>query len=443
MQSDDQSIRPLKGFREFLPEPLPSSGVWSMEERSYLFNSWRKTASRYGFSEFDAPPVEPLSLYRLKSGDEIVDQLYHFTTKGESGQEVSLRPEMTPSLARMIADYERGYAKPIKWFSIPQLFRYERQQKGRKREHFQLNVDLFGETGAGADAEVIALLIDVLRDLGLFEDDFVIRLSSRQAWESFFQQRNPGASEADQYSFFQIIDKIERTPPEESNKKLQAFQLSLEEIQQFIDEAKPTSELDEIIKSLAARGMSEYIKVDYRIIRGLAYYTGVVFEAFDRKGKHRAIAGGGRYDQLVSLMSGGKANIPGLGFGMGDVVLCDLLNERGKMPDFKNHSLLDVFVLIEDPSLRPSSLKLIQQMRQAGLRVDYCLTDIKPQKQFKKALESRSNWTLRIENSDNPDQLLWKRLHDRKEYRQRSCEGNLPDAIPPLCDETAIEHSIE
>jgi histidyl-tRNA synthetase len=439
MQSDAKSIRPLKGFREFLPEPLPNSDVWSMAARNYVFSKWRKTAIQYGFAEFDAPPVEPLDLYRLKSGDEIVEQLYHFETKGEKGSAVALRPEMTPSLARMISDYERGYSKPIKWFSIPQLFRYERQQKGRKREHFQLNVDLFGESGAGADSEVIALLIDTLKSLGLGSDDFVIRLSSRQAWEQFFSSKNPQATSADQYSFFQIIDKLERTDPTESNNKLQAFQLTLDEVQSFIDAANPTEELEEILAQLKARGLSDFVKIDYRIIRGLAYYTGVVFEAFDRKGNHRAIAGGGRYDELVSLISGGKVKIAGLGFGMGDVVLCDLLRERGLMPDFQSESRLDVFALIEDAGLRNETLKLVQSFRNQGLRVEFCLSDLKPQKQFKKALESRANWTTRLEKTETGLDLIWKRMEDRFETRQsldESVEWNI--AFPPVQSQTDL-----
>ena len=164
----------LPGFRDFYPEPLPHKDVWSADARQYIFDKWRDTARRYGFREYDGPPLEPLELYKLKSGDEIVGQLYNFKDKGD--REIALRPEMTPTLARMISAHERNYKKPIKWFSLPQLFRYERQQKGRLREHFQLNADIFGENDAAADAELIALLIDTLRSFGLTPEDFVIRL---------------------------------------------------------------------------------------------------------------------------------------------------------------------------------------------------------------------------------------------------------------------------
>src|SRR5437016_11134818 len=194
----------LPGFRDFYPEPLPSRDAgWSADVRHYIFDNWRSVAGRYGFREYDGPPLEPLELYTTKSGDEIVGQLYNFTDKGDRA--VALRPEMTPTLARMVAAHARNYRKPIKWFAIPQLFRYERQQKGRLREHFQFNADIFGETDPAADAELIALLIDLLRALKLTADDFVIRLSSRNAWHEFFQR---GVRSATECEFYQIIDKL-------------------------------------------------------------------------------------------------------------------------------------------------------------------------------------------------------------------------------------------
>ena len=219
---------------------------------------------------------------------------------------------MTPTLARMVAAHERNYKKPVKWFAIPQLFcRYEaRQQKGRLREHFQFNADLIGETDPAADAELIALVIDTLRSFGLTAEDFVIRLSSRNAWHDFFKQGGGDATQ--EYDFFQVIDKIERAAPEESEKKLSALGFSLAAVNAFIESGTPTAELESILQNLAARGLREFAKVDYKVIRGLAYYTGVVFEAFDRKGEFRAIAGGGRYNNLVKLISGGKVDLPAL-----------------------------------------------------------------------------------------------------------------------------------
>src|SRR5271168_310718 len=215
----------LPGFRDFYPEPLPHPDVWSADARQFIFEKWRTVAHRYNFREYDGPPLEPLELFTTKSGEEIVGQLYNFTDKG--GRHVALRPEMTPTLARMVAAHERNYKKPIKWFAIPQLFRYERQQKGRLREHFQFNADLVGEPGPAGDAELLALLIDTLRGFGLTADDFVVRLSSRNAWQEFFRQRSSRTE--DEYAFYQAIDKLERDAPEESQKKLSAVGIALED----------------------------------------------------------------------------------------------------------------------------------------------------------------------------------------------------------------------
>ncbi|HEV2211409.1 MAG TPA: ATP phosphoribosyltransferase regulatory subunit [Verrucomicrobiae bacterium] len=383
----------LPGFRDFYPEPLPHQDLWSADARQHIFDCWRATARRYGFREYDGPPLESLELFTTKSGEEIVAQLYNFKDKGE--RDVSLRPEMTPTLARMIAAHERNYKKPIKWFAIPQLFRYERQQKGRLREHFQFNADIIGESAPAADAELLALLIDSLRSLGLTEQDFVIRLSSRHAWHDFFLQHG-GAPEAE-YPFYQAIDKLEREDPKANEEKLAALGFSLLQVMAFIDAGKPTAELQTISNNLAARGLADYIKIDYGVIRGLAYYTGVVFEAFDRKGEFRAIAGGGRYDNLIQLISGGKVSLPALGFGMGDVVLLELLKARKRLPQFTPG--LDAFCVIEDENLRADSLNWIQHLRSAGLAVDYPLVLAKPDKQFKRAQELKAGRILRLERA--------------------------------------------
>ncbi|HEX3625700.1 MAG TPA: histidine--tRNA ligase [Verrucomicrobiae bacterium] len=386
----------LPGFRDFYPEPLPHADVWSAAARQYIFDKWRDAARRYNFREYDGPPLEPLELFTTKSGDEIVGQLYNFTDKGD--RQLALRPEMTPTLARMVAAHERQYKKPIKWFAIPQLYRYERQQKGRLREHFQFNADIIGEVDPAADAELIALLIDTLRSFGLTEADFVIRLSSRNAWQEFFDKHVPkeGNNVERAYEFFQAIDKLERASKEETETKLSALGISLAQVNEFIEAARPTAELENILQNLAARGLQEFVKVDYHVIRGLAYYTGVVFEAFDRKGEFRAIAGGGRYDNLVKLISGGKTNMPALGFGMGDVVLRELLTERNLLPAFDPG--VDAFVLIEDENRRAASLKLVSDLRAAGMSVEYALTATKGDKQIKRAQELKAGNTVRVEN---------------------------------------------
>ena len=412
----------LPGFRDFYPEPVPPSETWSADARQYIFGVWRSVARRYGFREYDGPPLEPLELFTTKSGDEIVGQLYNFTDKGD--REIALRPEMTPTLARMVAAHERNYKKPIKWFALPQLFRYERQQKGRMREHFQFNADIIGEQDLAADAELIALLIDTLRAFGLSAEDFLIRLSSRNAWQDYYTKRGGAPDKA--YAFYQAIDKLDPKAPEQSRPTLSALGLSLEEISTFIQEGQPTPELQFILDNLATRGLKDFVKVDYHVIRGLAYYTGVVFEAFDQKGELRAIAGGGRYDNLLKLISDNKVNLPALGFGMGDVVLLELLKARKLLPNFEG--ILDVFFLIEDETLRPESLKLIHQLREGGSTVDYSLVPAKSDKQFKRALEMKPGSTAKLERAASGELVVrLKNLRSREEKVL-----NRDEAIPAL-----------
>lgn len=381
-----------------------------MDIRSYIFSQWREVARRYGFREYDGPPLEPLELFTTKSGEEIVGQLYNFTDKGE--RQVALRPEMTPTLARMVAAHERNYKKPIKWFAIPQLFRYERQQKGRLREHFQLNADIFGESSAAAEAELIALLIDSLRAFGLTSEDFVVRLSSRNAWQDFFSKRCQDSTKA--YEFYQIVDKMEREEPAKTESRLAALGISLAEVKSFVEAAAPTAELQGILDNLEQRHLREYVKVDYNVIRGLAYYTGVVFEAFDKRGAFRAIAGGGRYDNLVKLISGSKVNLAGLGFGMGDVVLAELLKERDLLP--KCQPGIDAFCLIEDETLRGDSMSLVQSLREEGYSIDYSMTPAKSDKQFKRAQELNAVFTVKVErNQEGEVAVRCKHMSSREE----------------------------
>lgn len=401
----------LPGFRDFYPEPLPANEPWSCDLRNHIFAAWRETARRYGFREYDGPPLEPLELYTNKSGAEIVAQLFNFVDKGERA--VSLRPEMTPTVARLVATAERAYKKPIKWFSYPQLFRYEKPQKGRLREHFQLNCDLFGESDPAADAEMVALLVDVLRALGLTATDFVVRLSSRQAWQRFFAGR--GGDPARAYEFYQVVDKIERERPEVSAEKLSALGIAMAEVQEFIRASVPEPELQAVLDNLSARGLRDFVVVDYGVIRGLAYYTGIVFEAFDRKGTFRAIAGGGRYDQLVKQVSEGRVDLPALGFGMGDVVLAELLKDRKLVPSFQGK--IEVVVLVEDESLRSESLGVVQAVRESGRSVEFSLVPSKGDKQFKRALELGATRTLRVERGE--ESQLRVRIKDLKTREER------------------------
>jgi histidyl-tRNA synthetase len=257
----------LTGFRDFYPADC--------SKRNALFAVWRSVATRYGFVEYDGPPLEPLDLFTKKSGAEISGQLYNFIDKGN--REVALRPEMTPTLARLVAAKHREFKKPLKWFSIPQVFRYERPQEGRLREHFQLNCDIVGEVGIQADIELIALVIDTLRALGLTSDDFVVRLSDRQFWNAFMEKH--GVPETDRYGFLQIIDKSERMTEEETIQKLGALAGPVFDV---LKNGAPWESLEKIQEGLDDLGLGSYAKVDFTIVRGLAYYTGPVWAVFDR-----------------------------------------------------------------------------------------------------------------------------------------------------------------
>jgi histidyl-tRNA synthetase len=352
----------LPGFRDFYPEQLAL--------RRHIFGQWRETARRYGFREYDGPPLEPLELYTQKSGEEIVGQLFNFVDKGDRA--VSLRPEMTPTLARMVGAHHRDYKKPIKWFAIPQLFRYEKQQRGRLREHFQFNADIIGETDVAADAELIALAIDTLRAFGLTENDFVVRISDRRAWQRHLA--GLGIADDQQGAVMQAIDKLEREPLEKTCEKIAAVTSKVDEVLAF-----PQEDLRELFDKLG--DLAKYCAVDFKIVRGLAYYTGIVWEIHDRKGVLRAIAGGGRYDNLVKQVSG--VDLPALGFGMGDVTVGELLKECGQLP--KLDWDLDCYVVIPDESLRSMALRLVHELRDAGVAVDYALTPAKIGKQFQTA----------------------------------------------------------
>ena len=365
-------MNPLPGFRDFYPDTLAI--------RRHVFGKWREVARRYGFREYDGPPLESLELYTQKSGEEIVGQLYNFIDKGDRA--VALRPEMTPTLARMVGPHHRDYKKPIKWFAVPQLFRYEKQQRGRLREHFQFNADIIGESDVAADAELIALAIDTLRGFGLTEQDFAVRVSDRRAWQRYLALL--GIAEDKQYAAFQAIDKLEREPIEKTREKLAALSLSPQQVNEvlaFADDktAANAPELSDALGKLSE--LRKFCEVDFKIVRGLAYYTGIVWEIHDRKGELRAIAGGGRYDNLLKQISG--VDLPALGFGMGDVVLTELLKDRGLLP--KLDWELDCYIVIADETLRTEALALIHQLRDAGISVDYALTPAKVGKQFQAA----------------------------------------------------------
>jgi histidyl-tRNA synthetase len=389
----------LPGFRDFYPAEFA--------QRAYIARIWREVARRYAFVEYDGPPLESLELYTKKSGDEIVGQLYNFTDKGQ--REVALRPEMTPTLARMVAARANALRKPVRWFSVPQLFRYERQQKGRLREHFQLNVDIIGETDVTADAELLAVAIDIMREFGLSPEDVRARVSDRRLLRALLERL--GVGEEQMSAVFGVIDKIERQPRQVSAEKLEGLGMTPESREalfrlmegvtldalraEYGDTpaiADRIADLERYYSYLQDLGVADWVQLDLSIVRGLAYYTGIVFELFDARGELRAICGGGRYDNLLKSLGG--VDLPALGFGMGDVVLGELLKDRGLSdapiaePDFW-------IAAAEDGDLRDVILAATQ-LRRAAASVEYALRPQTLSKQRKAAFSAGATYFITV-----------------------------------------------
>ena len=324
-----------------------------------------------------------------------------------------MRPELTPTLARVVAAHERAFKKPLKWFSIGQFFRYEKQQRGRLREHYQLNCDIIGENDFAADIELIALCIDILRSFGLTEQDFVVRISDREFWTDFLRQQKLPTEQWEE--ILQIIDKSGREPREKTEEKLGKLAGPVFSV---FDKGGRSSKLDRLVDGLGARGLAGFVDIDVKIVRGLAYYTGTVFEVFDRAGKLRAIAGGGRYDNLIAQLSDGAVSMPALGFAMGDVVLGELLRERPATREkleaaVKEQNKIDIYVVIAKEERRADALEHMQELRDAGYRVDYPLTAEKVAKQFQNAENAGARIALLY--GDEWPQVKAKNLSTREE----------------------------
>ena len=394
------AFQTLPGFREFYPEDLA--------RRSHLFGQWRRAARAYGFAEYDAPILEPLDLYRAKSGEEIENQLFSFTDKG--GREVALRPEMTPTVCRLVGERAGSLKRPIKWFSIGEFYRYERMQKGRGRCFFQFNADVFGEPGPEAEIELIALLIQCFTSFGLTAADFHVRLSDRNLWFYFLTSLELDADQS--RGVLTAVDKFEKLGPEafdaytakfgalpeETKAKILAFlQIrSLPELE-TVCAAQGSDALSsrlgdwkKLLGALAAMGLGSYVSVDLGVVRGLAYYTGFVFEAFDRQGDLRALAGGGRYDDLVEKLGG--PNLPAVGFAIGDMTFSLLLQQRNLAP--VPSEAPDVYCVLGGPAEKTAAWADIAALRAAGIRVEYPFKEIAFGKQFKAAAESGARIAL-------------------------------------------------
>ncbi|HNX05153.1 MAG TPA: histidine--tRNA ligase [Opitutales bacterium] len=438
-------IQTLPGFRDFPPEACAL--------RNFIFRKWRQTAIAFGFQEYDGPVLEPLELFTEKSGPEIVTQLFNFTDKGDRA--VSLRPELTPTLARMVGANAGSVRRPVKWFAIAECFRFEKQQKGRKRSFYQFNADVLGEPGPGADAELIALCIESLRAFGLTADHFVVRLSDRTLWMAFLA--GLGLDEAASIKVLAIVDKMERVAPEYTKEQLapifgektDAFLAeivrmkavsSLAELEAWVAAlAMPAlsermAAWKELFGTITGMGLSDFCRVDLSIVRGLAYYTGFVFEVFERSGEGRAIAGGGRYDRLIEKL--GYQPMAASGFAVGDVTLADLLEGAGLTPKLVHG--VDCFIVMgEGERERAEGLKALATLRSLGISADYAIKPTGFGKQFKMADTLGARLTL-VFGGDEVAQGIFK-------MRDMATGGEAVGPIAHLVDgvKLRLAHGIE
>ena len=406
-------IPPVKGTRDFYPP--------DMARRNWIIDGWKKVSVRNGFEEYDGPIFEYLKMFQIKSGDEIVEQL--FSLKDRGGRDLALRPEITPTLARMVNQQINSLPKPIKWFSVPRLFRAERPQKGRLREFFQWNVDIIGADDVLADAEVIFTTVDYLRSVGLKHTDVRVKISSRKLLASSL--KNIGIPEAQLDALYPLLDKYSKIPGDTCEKML-IDQVSEKPIAKKIMDFMGTTTLSEVsdiigtnaevedaIQELARlkelleqMGVWKYCDLFPGIVRGLAYYTGIVFEVHDVVGDLRAICGGGRYDNLLHDFGG--PHIPATGMGMGDCVLAILLEERGLLQKQLTGQKLDYFVACVDENYRKDAVKLTMNLRTAGFAANFSYKAAKLSKQLKQASEQNTGKCIIIGEEFQSGQLVVK-----------------------------------
>ena len=380
-------LQPVKGTRDFFPE--------EMRLRNWLFEIWRKTSIQAGFEEYDTCILEHENLYLRKAGDEISKQLFSFEDK--SGRRLSLRPEMTPSLARLILQHKKALSFPIKWFSMPQCFRYERMTKGRRREHFQWNADIIGQPNILAEAEILLLLISACESMGLTKKEFKVFINDRRILNSILTQINVPKDMHN--TVMVILDKRDKISSDVLVNMLEDAGMSdkqvgqlneflsntdLKDLQANLSDTTGVENLDNLMDMMDTAGYSDYLKFDISIVRGLSYYTGAVFEVNSPEKKHRAICGGGRYDSLLSAFGG--ETVPAVGFGFGDVVVLDVLKELGRFPELPKK--LDYTIIPFANEQVGIALKIASELRMRGSAVDCNFSMKKMKKTMRQADES-------------------------------------------------------
>ena len=412
-------LQPVKGTRDFFPD--------EMRLRNWLFEVWRNVSEQAGFEEYDTCVLEHEELYVRKTGDEISKQLYSFEDKG--GRRLSLRPEMTPSLARLVLQQEKSLSFPIKWFSMPQCFRYERMTKGRRREHFQWNADIIGQHEVVAEAEILMLLISACESMGLSTNDFRVFINDRRILNAILSQIN--VPQVLHSEVMVIMDKRDKIPPEALLKMLEKMRMTtkqvgqlneylsksdLEELRENLKNTEGIEELQHLMKLMETAGYKNYLQFDISIVRGLSYYTGAVFEVNSPEKQHRAICGGGRYDSLLSTYGG--ETVPAVGFGFGDVVVLDVLKELERFPELPRK--LDYTIIPFANEQIGTALKIAAELRLQGSTVDCNFSMKKMKKMMQQAHESGAAKTILLfpdELSDDKVVIRDMQLHEQKPVR--------------------------
>lgn len=416
-------IPAVKGTRDFYPP--------QMAVRNFIVEGWKAASRRSGFEEYDGPIFEYLSMYQIKSGEEIVEQLFSLTDRG--GRQLAIRPEMTPTLARMVNQQIHALPRPIKWFSVPRLCRAERPQKGRLREFFQWNLDIIGAEDVLADAEVIFCAVDYLRSVGLTAEDIVVRISSRRLLAALLEEA--GVAEEQLPSVYGVLDKKAKVPAEAFEAMLQEAVPEERVREQIVrvmnsrtlEDLKPKTaaghealeELRRLLELLTVMGIGEYAQFDIGVVRGLAYYTGVVYEIYDRGASLRAVCGGGRYDNLLKDFGGPAVSATGM--GMGDCVLEILLREKGllKEEDLPTRRL-DYYVVFAGPEWTQEAVRLTAQIRLSGWACDFSYKGGNLGKQLKQADQSGAVRAVIIGEEYRAGKLIVKEM---KSGRQEQMEA--------------------
>ena len=412
-------LQPVKGTRDFFPD--------EMRLRNWLFEVWRNVSEQAGFEEYDTCVLEHEELYVRKTGDEISKQLYSFEDKG--GRRLSLRPEMTPSLARLVLQQEKSLSFPIKWFSMPQCFRYERMTKGRRREHFQWNADIIGQHEVVAEAEILMLLISACESMGLSTNDFRVFINDRRILNAILSQIN--VPQVLHSEVMVIMDKRDKITPEALSKMLEEMRMTtkqvgqlneylsksnLEELRENLKNTEGIEELQHLMKLMETAGYKNYLQFDISIVRGLSYYTGAVFEVNSPEKQHRAICGGGRYDSLLSTYGG--ETVPAVGFGFGDVVVLDVLKELERFPELPRK--LDYTIIPFANEQIGTALKIAGELRLQGSTVDCNFSMKKMKKMMQQAHESGAAKAILLfpdELSDDKVVIRDMQLHEQKPVR--------------------------